>query len=156
MKKILIILTFFFLTPSCGFTPIYENKVLNNFHLEVLDYKGDKNLNNLINFNLKKFNNFNDNKENIINLIITSNYEKMILSKNKSGIAEQYSLLLAVNFDVSSKNLNKRLSYQETFNIKNIDNQFDENQYEQNLKENFIRKTTQSLIVDLKRLNNDN
>ena len=156
MKKTLLILTFIILTSSCGFTPIYKSKGLENFNLEVLEYRGDRNLNNLINFNFKKFNNFKDNNKDKFTIIVTSNYKKIILSKNKSGTAEQYSLLLEVSFDVSSKNLKEIISYQETFNIKNIDNQYDENKYEQNLKENFIKKTTQSLILDLRRLNNDN
>lgn len=148
-KKFFIIIIFLFIA-SCGFSPIHNLTGLQNISINVSKYSGDNDLNNLFNFIFKKYN--KSEVENKFNLQITTNYSKIILSKNKSGTPENYNLILNVKFEISREKLNKVISFSETYEIKNIDNKYDETTYERNIKENFSKKATQKLILELRNI----
>ena len=153
MKKKFFVIILFLFTISCGFSPIYNASDLKDVNINVAKYSGDKDLNKLFSFNLKKYN--KPEIENIFNLNISTNYSKIVLSKNKSGSPENYNLILSVKFEVSKQKFNKLITFNETIELKNNDNKYEENTYERIVKENFTRNAIQKLILELHQIKND-
>ena len=101
MKKSIIILSLIFFLSNCGFTPVYQKNTKVNFSIEQVSYSGDRKLNNFLKTNLSKYKNKNNNK---INIETTSDYKKIILSKNATGEVTNYQLEAEVKFLIKPKN----------------------------------------------------
>ena len=54
--------------------------------------------------------------------------------RTRPGITTKYQLTLSVNFMINSKNLKDEIKIVKKFSMKNIDNKFDEQVYENNIK----------------------
>ena len=78
MKKYIYILLVPFLLLNCDYKPIYSKKNNTNFSIEKIGFKGDKEINNLVNKKLKKYQ--NNNNENKFFIEITSSYTKNIFT----------------------------------------------------------------------------
>ena len=89
MNKILLIL-FLLLLNSCGYTSIYKNQKSNNFQININEMKGDNEFNSYIKNELKLFS--NDNPVEIYDITLNSNYQKVVISKNTSGVATNYNI----------------------------------------------------------------
>ena len=134
---IFLITTYLFLN-GCGYTPIYSSSNI-EFKINKIQYENYK-INNKISKSLKSIS--NDNSKNEINLIISSKKQKRILSKNKSGNAENFELkiILKVNYLNNEKVFNLTQSYN------NIDNKFELNQYEKIIENQLIEKGIEEVI----------
>jgi len=142
-KKLLAIFVLIFLN-SCGFQPIYNSENLKQFSLKITDIEGDRELNNLITKNLKIYDNEMYKKK--INLSIKTDYKKNILTKNKQGKPTDYELVIKTDFKINFNNKNNNLEIIKKFNIKSMDNTFQEREYERTIKQNLINTTTNELI----------
>ena len=91
MKNIILIFYLIFLY-SCGYTSIYKNQKSQDFHINIIEMAGDNEFNNLIKNELKLYSNINSNKS--YNISINSKYQKIIISKNSSGAATDYKILV--------------------------------------------------------------
>ena len=56
-RKFKIFILTIFLLYGCEYKPIYSNKLDNNFSIENINFKGDMEINNLVNRKLKRYQN---------------------------------------------------------------------------------------------------
>jgi len=152
MNKILLIL-FLLLLNSCGYTSVYKNQKSQNFQINITGMKGDIEFNNLIKNELKLFSNNTSN--NIYNIALNSNYQKIAVTKNSSGVTTNYNILAHVKINLSLNESNKNLVFKENINIKNNTNSFEQNNYEKNVKKNFASSIREKLILKIIELNDN-
>ncbi|MDA7556950.1 hypothetical protein N8729_03230 [Candidatus Pelagibacter sp.] len=152
MNKILLIL-FLLLLNSCGYTSVYKNQKSQNFQINITGMEGDIEFNNLIKNELKLFSNNTSN--NIYNIALNSNYQKIAVTKNSSGVTTNYNILAHVKINLSLNESNKNLVFKENINIKNNTNSFEQNNYEKNVKKNFASSIREKLILKIIELNDN-
>jgi outer membrane lipopolysaccharide assembly protein LptE/RlpB len=152
MNKILLIL-FLLLLNSCGYTSIYKNQKSNNFQININEMSGDSAFNSYIRNELKLFS--NNNPDEIYDITLNSNYQKVVISKNASGVATDYNISadVKVNLSLNGKVIN--LAFNENINIKNNSNSFEQNNYEKSVKRNFASSIREKLIIKLLELNDN-
>ena len=152
MNKILLIL-FLLLLNNCGYTSIYKNQKSNNFQININEMSGDSAFNSYIRNELKLFSNSNPNE--IYDITLNSNYQKVVISKNTSGVATNYNISadVKVNLSLNGKVIN--LAFNENINIKNNSNSFEQNNYEKSVKRNFASSIREKLIIKLLELNDN-
>jgi hypothetical protein len=143
MKKQLILLIFFL--THCGFSPIYVNNTNINFSIENVNYKGDRDLNNFLKINLDQYR--DDKSDRKILIETTSEYEKIILTKNTVSEVTNYKLIAKVKFLI--KSTNKKINITEEKIISSMDDKFEEARKERAIKENFARIISNKLISEL-------
>mgnify|MGYP001596803869 FL=1 len=140
----------FLLIASCGYSPIYSNLENKNLNIKVENFEGDRNINNLIKDKLNKYKSVNAEKTYLVK--ITTDYEKLILSKDTAGLITNYRLTSNVNFDVTYKNLSKTINVKEKFDIKKGDSLFEDQKYENLIKQNMANLSVQKFIFQLLRI----
>ena len=150
IKKKLLLIIFSFSLLSCDYSPIYSNKNSYNFYIGNIYQEGNSEINTLIRSKLKKYQIVKNAKEITINNF--SFFEKISQSKNKSGNTDQYLLNLEVNFTIKSENNEKSIVLKEKFMMKNIENEFDEKNYEKTIKDNMTELIVNNLIIELSRM----
>jgi len=143
-KQVILISLILFLT-HCGFSPIYVNSTNINFSIENVNYKGDRDLNNFLKTNLNQYK--NDKSDRKILIEATSEYEKIILTKNTASVVTNYKLIAKVKFLI--KSTNKKINITEEKIISSMDDKFEEARKERAIKENFARSISDKLISEL-------
>lgn len=144
MKKYLFIIIFLFY--GCGYTSIYTDKKNQNIKINIVNMEGDKTTNNFIKNQLKLAS--YSNSPNIYDLSYITTYNKIVISKNSTGLATNYKLSINVEFTILSDE-NKKIEFKETFNIKNISEKFEQLNYEKEIKKNFAISIKDKLIFNL-------
>ena len=145
IKKHVLLISLIFFFAHCGFSPIYVNNTNINFSIENVNYKGDRDLNNFLKTNLDQY---RDNKSDRKILIeATSEYEKIILTKNTASEVTNYKLIAKVKFLI--KSTNKKINITEEKIISSMDDKFEEARKERAIKENFARLISNKLISEL-------
>ena len=144
MKKYLFIIIFLFY--GCGYTSIYTDKKNQNIRINIVNMEGDKTTNNFIKNQLKLAS--YSNSPNIYDLSYITTYNKIVISKNSTGLATNYKLSINVEFTILSDE-NKKIEFKETFNIKNISEKFEQLNYEKEIKKNFAISIKDKLIFNL-------
>ena len=93
-RPVILFLTIMLLS-HCGYTPLLSS-VDENFYIENLNFSGNKKVNNSINRSLEKHKEY---KENLTkyNLDISSRFDKNIVTKDRSGNAKNYEIILTVD-----------------------------------------------------------
>lgn len=150
MIKLIKYVFLFFLITSCGFKPIYISDK-SNFTFKNAKVEGDIKLSNVI---LKNLNTLK-NKDGKFDLIISSNYKKIISSKDKKGNPEVYDMSLIVNLIVKNDNEELKNKFKENLSYNNLSSKFELKQYEDDLKMNLTNKITQDIIIYLNSIQND-
>ena len=150
MKKIfvLIILTLIY---GCGYTSIYK-ELKRDLNINVLNITGDFEINNYIKNNLKISS--NKNSSNIFDLNIDTEYNKIVLAKDATGNATDYKIEMSAKIVVTSINDNN-IFYKENFKIKKYDDNFEQSNYEKDIKRNFSQIVQKKLILDLIKLSDN-
>ena len=143
-KNIIIISLIFFLT-NCGFTPIYLKNTNVNFSIEQVNYTGDRELNNFLKTNLIQYK--NEKINNKIYIEANSIYEKIVLSKDKTGEVTNYQLEVEVIFLI--KPSNKKIKINEKKIMDSMDDKFEEARYERSIKQNFASSISNKLASEL-------
>ena len=146
MKNIILICFVFFLS-SCGYSSIYKNQKSQNFQINIHEMTGDNEFNNLLTNELKLYSNTNSNKKYDISL--NSEYQKIIVSKNSSGVATDYKILVNTIINIKLNNKTHDFKFNESINIKNNSNSFEQNKYERNIKKNFASLIRESLLIKM-------
>ena len=152
-KKILILLIFINLLTHCGFTPVYLNKNNIEFSITSIEFNGDKTINKYLKSSLNNFINNDHPKQ--FQIKINTEYEKNIISKDKSAKITNYQLISTTSFEVSYNNLIKTFSISEKKSMDNINDKFEEQKYERTIKQNFASVTSNKLISELALLNDN-
>ena len=144
MKRILILLLFSFVY-SCGYTSFY-GEIKSDLNINVLSMEGDFEINNFIKNNLKISS--KKDSSNTHDVILKSKYKKIVLAKDAKGEATDYNLEMSVKFIIISSN-NKNLEFRENFKIKKNDDNFEQSNYEKDIKRNFSKTVEEKLILNL-------
>lgn len=152
MKKISLIFLMFFVLQNCGYTPMYSSNQKNNYYIEKLNFSnGDEELADLIKFNLSNYMQKKDGSKYII--IANVKYQKKELSRDTSGEIQDYELTSEILFQVQSNTLNEKVIIKEKFKMSNFNDEFEERQYEKNIKRNMARSITSQLLSRISRFN---
>ena len=149
IKKLIVGIIFVALT-SCGYQPIYSNKINSNILIKKIQLEGDKKINRKIILlaNIKK----NDQK-NSYNLTINSKKNTSITAKDKSGNASVYNTTISVELTLkepdNSDQIFKTKKFEANFSYSNIENKFDLQQYKKNIEENLINNIVEEITIFL-------
>ena len=150
MKKIYIIFLILFFTQSCGYTPMYSKNQKVNFYIKSVEFtESDKDLANYLKLNLNNYFEKKDGSEYIIDANIS--YKKTIASKDSTGEIEEYNLSSVAKFIIKSNNFSKTININESFKMENFSDEFQEKEYEDNIKKNIARTMTSKLLSQLSR-----
>ena len=146
MKNIILISILFFIY-SCGYTSVYKNLQDQDFQLTITDLQGDRDMNNLI----KNEINLYSNKDSInkFDLIVETEYEKLVLTKDSAGLVTDYELSVNSTFIIYFNEKSKKVTFDETINIKNRTDTFEQDSYERNIKRNFASSLREKLISEI-------
>ena len=152
MKKICIIFLILLFTKSCGYTPMYSKNQKVNFYIKSVEFaESDKDLANYLKLNLNNYFKKKNGSEYIIDANIS--YKKTIASKDSTGEIEEYNLSSVAKFIIKSNNFSKAININETFKMENFTDEFQEREYEENIKKNMARSITSKLLFQLSRFN---
>tara|TARA_A100001011_G_scaffold386838_1_gene463543 strand:+ start:1668 stop:2126 length:459 start_codon:yes stop_codon:yes gene_type:complete len=146
-KNLLIIFFGMLLLNNCGYSPIYSKNIDHKLNIELINFEGDREINNSIKYTLKRYGNQINEPKFII--ITNSQYNKVSETKNLAGNTISYNLSASVNFKVTYENKEKIFNFTETSTLNNIASQIDENIYEKNIKKNFGELFSDKLIMQL-------
>ena len=141
IKKLLILILFFIY--GCGYTAIYKNNNTNDYNIIISKMSGDTVMNKLIKNELEIYS--NKNSENNYYVKLNTSYSKEIKSKNNTGIASNYKMIVVANFDIDSK----IITLEEKFMVKNISDSIEQKNYEDIIKKNFASSIREKLIIKL-------
>ena len=147
MKKIILILILVFLS-QCGYSPVYKNNSDINFKIILQEMKGNKSINSIIRRSLDRYSTRETEK---VYLIQTeSAFSKSILAKDKTGKATDIKLQVDINFIVKTKKGIEYFKFKESLNIENNLNSYEQSNYEDIIKNNFINSIMEEFIVKLR------
>jgi len=150
MKKICTIILILLFTQSCGYTPMYSKNQKVNFYIKSVEFtESDKDLANYLKLNLNNYFEKKDGSEYIIDANIS--YKKTIASKDSTGEIEEYNLSSVAKFIIKSNNFSKTININESFKMENFSDEFQEKEYEDNIKKNIARTMTSKLLFQLSR-----
>ena len=79
---------------------------------------------------------------------ILSKYDKIIIAKDSAGVATDYKINISLNIVILSKN-NIKINYNDSINIKNNSENFEQIEYEREIKKNFASDVKDKLILYL-------
>ena len=152
MKKIFTIILILIFFQSCGYVPMYSKNQNVNFFIESVDFQdSDRELANFIKINL---NNYLIKNTGIgFRIKSTINYQKITTNKNTEGIIEEYDLIANASFQVTSENIDKTINISEAFKMGNFSDEFQEKEYENNIKKNMARSIITKLLIQLAKYN---
>jgi hypothetical protein len=152
MRNIILIFCLIFLG-SCGYTSIYKNQKSQDFQINIIEMVGDNEFNNLFRNELGLYSKTDSNKK--YDILINSKYQKIIVSKNSSGVATDYKILVNTKINVNLNKETKKLEFNESINIKNNSNSFEQNRYERNIKRNFASSIREKFLIKILNLNDN-
>ena len=147
MLKILRYIILLIFITSCGYSPIYSNLADKNINIQIEDTNGDKDINQLILQKLSRFQ--NGNTEKVYKVKVESSFEKLILTKNTAGNATNFRLNLNVRFLTTINGDSKEFLFFEKFDMKKGDTIFEEEKYENNIKNTMTNIIIQRFISQL-------
>jgi len=131
---------------ACGYTPIYKGMNDVNYEIEITNLKGDKLINNVIKFDLKRYEKSGKPNKELYKFDINTKYEKTTISKNLAGVNVNYELKVISTINISSTKLTDELIIVEKLNMDNINDEFKENEYENTIKRNFGNSISRKII----------
>ena len=145
--KNLISLLLFLLLLQCGYQPIYNKENLSDVNITVGETKGDSSLNNLINSRLKRYSSSETDK--IYTIDVNTSFSKSILSKDAAGKATKLKLSAEMNFKVIFDEKSQNYLFEESINIDNLSDKYEQNNYENIIKNNFVDTVINKLLIEL-------
>ena len=152
MRNIILIFCLIFLC-SCGYTSIYKNQKSQDFQINIIEMVGDNEFNNLFRNELGLYSKTDSNKK--YDILINSKYQKITVSKNSSGVATDYKILVNTTININLNKETKKLEFNESINIKNNSNSFEQNRYERNIKRNFASSIREKFLIKILNLNDN-
>ena len=137
----------FFFLQHCGYSPIHSNVNNIKYNFNVIEIKGDDNMNNLVLSQIKKYSNYSGAKT--YDLKIQTQYQKDILTKNKKGEATNFAIKTKIEFKMVNTTKDQIFSFEEEIKSTAIDNQYELKKYENSIQNNFIKSKLNELILNL-------
>ena len=148
-KKAFMVLLFSLILSSCGYVSVYKNSGQFNYKVLVAEHSGDRDMRNLINSQLEKYSEIETDKIFIIK--INTRYQKNITAKDTAGKATDYQIKVTSSFNIESETINKILTINEIFNVKGMDDKFEEQRYDTIIKNNIANAIVKKIILQLSR-----
>ena len=152
IKTISILLSFLILISHCGYTAQYAKKKDLDFSIQINNFTGDRDFNNSLKSELNRYFNLEKAKVKNFKINATSKYDKNTILKDSSGKPVEYELKITVNFEVNIDETKKNIVIKDSFEMKKIDDAFEENKYEKTIKNNFAKIIKEELIFYLLRM----
>jgi hypothetical protein len=146
MKKIIIIFLLLTLS-SCGYSTVYNNNGTHDITLIIGEMRGDKEINNLIENQLKVYS--LKNSKDRFYLDFDTKFLKTVISKNANGAVLDYELYLETRFEIKYNDKKDTFNFKRKFNIKNISDSFEQRNYEYNIRKNYASSIKQKLFLKL-------
>ena len=147
MKNIFLILILILLS-NCGYSSVYKDNKDINFKIVLHDMKGDKSINRIIRTNLERYS--EKESEKIYSVETESIFSKSILTKDKTGKATDIRLNVNIKFTVKTDNKVEYFTFEENLNISNSLDSYEQANYENIIKNNFINSIIKEFIVKLR------
>ena len=132
MKNFFLVFFTVIMLSSCGYNSIYTQNKNINFEILSLETKGDKDINYLIEKELKQY----IGKDNIrkFKVRINTAYSKNPVVKDKTGKITKYKLIANLDLEFEIDNKIQNISLNESFNMENFNDKFEEKIYEDQIK----------------------
>ena len=150
MKKILLNIFILLILTNCGFSPIYMEKNSLNYNINILKIDGDPEINQFILNKIKKYSGESYNKK--YDISINSEFSKMSLAKDNTGRTSDFKLSSKITISVNYEDKNQKYVFNESINIKNDTDSFEQRTYEKTIKENFAFSAVNKLIIKISSL----
>ena len=149
MKKLksINLIIIFLLFVSCGYSPLYKDLSKIKFSVTLNKINGDRKINNLIKSKLSTYNATNAEKN--YDIDIKTKYTKDTIAKDTTGAATEYKLTINASFKVNSNDYEKEFIFQESFNMKSINDKLEEQDYENNIQSNLVNTIASKLVLQL-------
>lgn len=146
-KKIFILILLIISLYSCGFAPINNNYSNLDYNIIIDKTEGDTTTNNAVKAKLEAFNlNDFDNKL-IVNL--KSEYQKVSVGKDAKGNTSDYRLSINCVFFLQISGKKKELSINKHFIMKKLNQNFQQQQYENEIRNNLTQLIVDELIFEI-------
>lgn len=149
LRKIFNLIFLLFFVSSCGYTTIFSDNKNLNFVISDITFTGDEQINNFIERELKKHENKESDK--IYQVKINTYYQKISVAKDLQGNTTDFKLTSNLEMKFLNKNsgLEKTLNFNENFNIKKNENNYEQNNYERTIKLNMAQTLIEKIIFQL-------
>tara|TARA_B100001057_G_scaffold369752_1_gene373489 strand:- start:1405 stop:1863 length:459 start_codon:yes stop_codon:yes gene_type:complete len=135
---------------GCGYTPMYSKNFNSDLNIKLIEFKGDREINKSLKYNLERYAKKNNNEE--IKIYIESTYTKNASTKSLAGNITSYNVKAEVIFKIIYGDNEKSFKFSENSIINDQANQLDETIYEKNIKQNFAELFSNKLIIQLLKL----
>ena len=153
IKKLIPIFLIMILLNNCGYTPRYAVNKNVNFTIDLIEFTGDREFNNFLKSKLIRYKKNKDNNRKNYKLNLNTEYKKNIKSRDSTGSAEKYELVIIVNAIIQSELIeSKKLIFEEKFIMNKFEDAFEEKNYEKTIKENFSDLILDRIILYLFKL----
>lgn len=146
LKQFFYIL-FIFVT-SCGYQSI-ETYYKGDFQITELNITGNKNINRVIDRNLKKPNE-NNNSSNFLKVEIKTDLNKSIITKNSKGEATRYDMKININLKTfKNEKLVLEKIYSKNNSYNTLESKYELKQFEKILINDSVKEIIQKIKQDL-------
>ena len=135
LKKFVLFIILVLLSSGCDYTPIHSIKT-NNTEIKIINMSGDKEINNYLSKELEKKSKTSSEK---IEVIINTNFSKRVLAKDTKNSATDYELQVIGNFELKKDDKSKSIKITEKFRYKNLNDNYEQKNYEKMIKLNLAR-----------------
>ena len=153
IRKLLPIFFILIILSNCGYIPRYGLNKNVNFTIDLVEISGDREFNTFLKTRLKRYEDVNEINKKNYKLNLTTTFNKNIKSRDTTGLAQEYELIIVVKTIIKSEGMEtKKLTFEEKFIMKKIDDAFDEKNYEKSIKENFSDIILDNIIFYLLKL----
>ena len=147
LKKITTFLIFVIFISGCDYTPIYSDKK-DSVEIRITSITGDAEINDYLSKELKRKSKSSSKK---IDVKINTNFTKRILAKDTKSFATDYELKVVGNFELNNNDTSQSFTISENFRYKNLNNNYEQNNYEEMIKRNLTKTIVSKLLL---RINN--
>ena len=135
LKKFVLFIIIVLLSSGCDYSPIHSIKT-NNTEIKIISMSGDKEINNYLSKELEKKSKASSEK---IEVIINTNFSKRVLAKDTKSFATDYELQVIGNFELKKDDKSKSIKITEKFRYKNLNDNYEQKNYEKMIKLNLAR-----------------
>lgn len=145
-KKIYLLIIILFLNNNCGFTPKYAGYEGINYDLNINKISGDRELNNFIKSQVRRYEGKKEGELEVIYIDIESKFDKKAIARNTKGNVTRFDLIAQVEVTLKSKGVTKKLTIKDNFKIDKIEDSVEEGNYILIVKKDIAERIMEKLI----------
>mgnify|MGYP001350638042 CR=1 FL=1 len=116
-KKIYLLIIILFLNNNCGFTPKYAGYGGVNYDLNINKISGDRELNNFIKSQLRRYEGKEGSELEVIYIDMESKFEKKAIARNTKGNVTRFDLIAQVEVTLTLEDITKKLTINDNFSL---------------------------------------